>query len=96
MFTFLSCAVFTWRATRRDNTHVLLSCGRWCCCINRREGIYLISTFLALKICRVYLLLELSMELKLETVSVGSTAPISLLWNVFSHVSLLNLANGGR
>lgn len=35
----------------------------------RREGIYLISTLLAFKICRVYLLLELSWEMKWETVS---------------------------
>jgi hypothetical protein len=73
------CRVHVPRHSPRQHSRILLSCqcGRRCCCVDRREGIYLISTFLALKICRVYLLLELSMEFKLETVSVGSTAAIS-------------------
>lgn len=39
------------------------------CIVAAREAIYLISTILAFKICRVYLLLELSFEVKWETVS---------------------------
>ena len=39
------------------------------CIVAAREGIYLISTILAFKICRVYLLIELSFEVKWEVVS---------------------------